>query len=285
MKKSTFIAICALFCGTVLSLSAAQKPAINIGNIVNKSGVTLDTNTFVTRLSTAIVNTRQFDVIESDRIDEIIAEWNKANAGLTKGSTNADDQTIAEVGYKLVPTITGYEENATAITVGGAKFLKVTAKLALNVRLLRLTDGKIAADKEVIGEVSIKSNMAPGIGQSKKGTLAYQDCVKDAAQKAVNALMDLCYPIVTMEDEEDDEVTIKVQAERVKEGDCFKVYRKKGEIEREIGTIRVTEVRPNQSTCEVISLKKEDRKIKKGYICRPTKPVKQKRASTAFDDL
>ena len=72
MKKSTFIAICALFCGTVLSLSAAQKPAINIGNIVNKSGVNLDTNTFVTRLSTAIVNTRQFDVIESDRIDEII---------------------------------------------------------------------------------------------------------------------------------------------------------------------------------------------------------------------
>ena len=97
--------------------------------------------------------------------------------------------------------------------------------------------------------------------------------------------MDLCYPIVTMEDEEDDEVTIKVQAERVKEGDCFKVYRKKGEIEREIGTIRVTEVRPNQSTCEVISLKKEDKKIKKGYICRPTKPVKVKRATTGFDDL
>lgn len=285
MKKTTFIAICALFCGTVLSLSAAPKPAINIGNIVNKSGVNLDTNTFVTRLSTAIVNTRQFDVIESDRIDEIVAEWNKANAGLTKGSTNADDQTIAEVGYKLIPTITGYEENATAMNVGGAQFLKVIAKLALNVRLLRLTDGKIVADKEIVGEVSTKVNAAPGTVQSKNGTLAYQDCVKDAAQKAVNALMDLCYPIKTMEDEADGEVTIKVQAERVKEGDFFKVYRKKGEVEREIGIIKVTEVLPTQSTCEVISLKKEDRKIKKGYICRPTKAVKVKRATTGFDDL
>ncbi|MBE6377911.1 MAG: hypothetical protein E7051_03715 [Lentisphaerae bacterium] len=287
MKKSTFIAICALCCSTILSLSAASsklKPAVNIGNIVNKSGVNLDTNTFVTRLSTAIVNTRQFDVIESERIDEIVAEWNKANAGLTKGSTNAEDQTIAEVGYKLVPTITGYEENATAVTVGGAQFLKVVSKLSLNVRFLRLSDGKIAAAKEVVGEVSIKLSVAPGIEQAKGGTLAYQDCVKDAAQKVVDALMDLCYPIEAMEDEDDDEVTIKVQSERVKEGDFFKVYRVKGEVEREIATIKVTDVRPTQSTCEVISHKGK-RTIKEGDICRPTKPVKQKRASTAFDDL
>jgi hypothetical protein len=108
-----------------------------------------------------------------------------------------------------------------------------------------------------------------------KGTMFYQDCVKDAAQKVVDALMDLCSPIETMEDEDEDEVTIKVQSERVKEGDFFKVYRKKGEVEREIATIRVIDIRPTQSTCEVVS-NKGKRTIKKGDICRLTasKPVK-----------
>ena len=59
---------------------------------------------------------------------------------------------------------------------------------------------------------------------------------------------------------------------------------KNGEIEREIAKIRVTDVRPTQSTCEVVSHKGK-RTIKEGDICRPTAPVKQKRASTAFDDL
>lgn len=286
MKKSTFIAVGALFFCTVLSLSAGQKqkPAVNIGSIANKSGQVLNTETFVTRLNTAIVNTRQFDVIESERIDEIVAEWNKANAGLTKGSTNAEDQKIAEVGYKLVPTITGYEEELNVVNAGGAQLKKGIARLSLSVRFLRMSDGKIVAAKEIVGQVARTVSSVSGTAQVKKGTMFYQDCVKDAAQKVVDALMDLCYPIETMEDEDEDEVTIKVQSERVKEGDFFKVYRKKGEIEREIATIKVTDIRPTQSTCEVVSHKGK-RTIKEGDICRPTAPVKQKRASTAFDDF
>ncbi len=285
MKKSTFIAICALFCGTVLSLSAAPKPAINIGNIVNKSGVNLDTNTFVTRLSTAIVNTRQFDVIESERIDEIVAEWNKANAGLTKGSTNEDNQTIEAVGYKLITTITGYEENTTVLNISGTDCSRVTSKLSLNVRFLRLTDGKIVAAKEIVEVESTLSKTSSEIEKSKRGTLGYQNCVKNANQKVVNALMDLCYPIVTMEDEEDGEVTIKVQAERVKKGNWFKVYHvKKSGIEKEIATIEIIDVRPMQSTCKVVS-RKGKRTIEEGDTCRPTKTVKPKRPSASFDDI
>ena len=282
MKKLTFFVVCTIFCCTFQSLSAA--PAVNIGNIANKSGQALNTETFITRLNTAIVNTRQFDVIESERIDEIVAEWKKANAGLTRGSTDADDQKIAEVGYKLVPTITGYEVEENEVNAGGVVVKKGIARLSLNVRFLRMSDGKIVAAKEIVGRSVWTVSAVSGTYQGKQGTMFYQNCVKDAAQKVVDALMDLCYPIKTMEDEDEYEVTIKVQSERVKEGDFFKVYRIKGEVEREIATIKVTDVRPTQSTCAVVSYKGK-RTIKEGDICRPTAPVKQPRTSTAFDDL
>lgn len=287
MKKITAFALCAAMCCTAATLWAApgkQKPAVNVGNIANKSGQNLNTESFVTRLNTAIVNTRQFDVIENERIDEIVAEWNKANAGMTKGSTDAEDQKIAEVGYKLVPTITGYEEEINVVNAGGAQLKKGTARLSLSVRFLRMSDGKIVAAKEIVGEANRQVSSVRGTGQGVKGSLFYQDCVKDAAQKVVDALMDLCYPIEVMDDEEDDEVVIKVQSERVKEGDHFKVYRVKGEIEKEVATIRITDIRPTQSSAEVVA-RKGKRQIKEGYICRPTKPIKAKRAATAFDDL
>ena len=287
MKKIALIAICAAVCCT-FAVNAGEKkkskPAVNVGNVANKSGQQLNIETFVTRLNTAIVNTRQFDVIEAERIDEIVAEWNKANSGLTNGSTDPADQKIEAVGYKLVPTITAFEINQTQANVGGATMTRTTTSLCLSVRFLRLSDGKIVADKEVVGTSVVQGATTSSSSSRSMGQKYYQDCVKDAAQKVVDALMDLCYPIEAMEDEEEEEVTIKVQSERVKEGDFFKVYRLKGEVEREIATIRITDVRPTQSTAEVVSHKGK-RTIKEGDICRPTKAPKKKRATTAFDDL
>ena len=264
--------------------SSYQKPVVCIGNIVNKSGQDLNTETFVTRLNNALVNTDHFDVIENDRIDEIIEEWNKANAGMTKSCSDAENQKIAEVGYKLVPTITAFEYKSNTVNIGEATVQKNIARLSLSVRFLRVSDGQIIAAKEIVGESSRTTTEVSGTASSNSGSMFYQDCVKDAAQKVVDALMDLCAPIETMENEKGDEVTIRVQSERVKEGDFFKVYYIEGEVEKEIATIKVTDVRPTQSTCQVIS-RKEAMTINAGDICRPVNPVKQKRASTAFDDL
>ncbi len=264
--------------------SSYQKPVVCIGNIVNKSGQDLNTETFVTRLNNALVNTDHFDVIENDRIDEIIEEWNKANAGMTKSSSDAENQKIAEVGYKLVPTITAFEYKSNTVNIGEATVQKNIARLSLCVRFLRVSDGQIIAAKEIVGESSRTTTEVSGTASSNSGSMFYQDCVKDAAQKVVDALMDLCAPIETMENEKGDEVTIRVQSERVKEGDFFKVYYIEGEVEKEIATIKVTDVRPTQSTCKVIS-RKEAMTINAGDICRPVNPVKQKRSSTAFDDL
>ena len=289
MKKFTLFAVLAVFCGASVLLAEGEqrlpKPAICVGNVLNKSGQNVSIETFVTRLNTAIVNTRQFDVIESERIDEIVAEWNKANAGLTNGSTDPETQKIAEVGYKLIATLTSFEIKSTAAKVGGATMARHVANLTLSVRFLRLSDGKIVADKEVVGTSTLQGAATSGSVQRTAGDKFYQDCVKDAAQKVVDALMDLCYPIETMMAEDEDEVVIKVQSERVKEGDHFKVYRVTEDgVEMEVAVIKITVVRPMQSTAEVVS-RKGKRKIKKGYICRPTKAPVKKRRATAFDDL
>ena len=289
MKKFAFFTIIAILgCASMLQAKEdkkSPKPAICVGNILNKSGQNVSIETFVTRLNTAIVNTRQFDVIESERIDEIVAEWNKANAGLTKGSTDPESQKIAEVGYKLIATLTSFEIKSTAANVGGASITRNVANLSLSVRFLRMSDGKIVADKEVVGSSISQSAATSGSVQRTSGDKFYQDCVKDAAQKVVDALMDLCYPIETMMAEDEEEVVIKVQSERVKEGDHFKVYRVTEDVvEMEVAVIKITDVRPMQSTAEVVS-RKGKRKIKKGYICRPTKAPVKKRRATAFDDL
>ena len=288
MKKFTFIAvIAALFCTSAVMAKGKKlpKPAVCVGNIVNKSGQNVSIETFVTRLNTAIVNTRQFDVIESERIDEIVAEWNKANAGLTKGSTDPEAQKIEAAGYKLIATLTSFEINSTSANVGGARMTRNVANLSLSVRFLRLNDGKIVADKEVVGTSVMQSASTSSSRQGRAGDKFYQDCVKDASQKVVDALMDLCYPIESMMDEDEDEVVIKVQSERVKEGDHFKVYRVTEDgVEMEVAVIKITDIRPMQSTAEVVS-RKGKRKIKKGYICRPTKAPVKKRRATAFDDL
>ena len=298
MKKILLLTLCSAI-GMALPLMAAKeaKPAVNIGNIANKSGQEIPVDTFVTRLTDAIVNTRKFDVIESERIDEIVAEWNKANSGLTNGSTDPEDQKIEAVGYKLVPTITSFEIESTAASTGGANVARNVARLSLNVRFLNMEDGKIVASKEIVGISEQKEANTSSSSSRTTGDKFYQDCVKDASQKVVDALMDLCYPIKVMMDEDDGEVIIKVQAERVKEGDYYKVYRvieiendeddeDMEPIEKEIATIKITDIRPTQSTAEVVEYKREGKEIEKGDICRPTnkKPAK-KRKKGRFDDL
>lgn len=272
------------------------KPAVNIGSIVNKSTANLNITTFVDRLGTALNNTRQFRMIESDRIADIVSEWNKAASGLT-AEQMTENPSMASPGYKIIATITAFEIKTAQSQMGGAAFRKTTARLGLNVRMMRLSDGVVVVDKEIVGESVQKDSATANSSNSASGDMFYQNCVKDASQKVVNEMMELCYPIKVLS-YEDDEVIIRIQKERAEQAindpataGHFKVFRVTGsgenKVEKELATIKITSVdTPTQATCEIVSFKgNKPKKITKKCICHPTRKPKMSAPKTGFDDL
>ena len=117
--------------------AAYKKVTIGVGNIeyrakdsdstnrfraISRSGpgaIREDSRAFVSMITTALVKTRKFTVIERDRMGEILQEQDMATSGLTRGGYRKKKLSMAGVQYILTGAITefGVNKNKGIITI------------------------------------------------------------------------------------------------------------------------------------------------------------------------
>ena len=115
-----------------------------------------DTRAFVDMLTTAFVKTRKFNIIERDRMGEILKEKGLASFGLIDGGGfNA----IGGIDYLLLGAITEYGVKESGLKIKGFSGSAKTATMAVDLRILDAADGTIV----IADTISVSESASKGI--------------------------------------------------------------------------------------------------------------------------
>ena len=207
------------------------------------------------RITDKVVNTRKFDVIERERIADILKEQSLQDSGITSGK-EGDMNTpragmIRTCGYIMLGSVLSLGEDVAATRVEGTSAAVSKMKVEVQIRLENVESGKIVASKTVQGFG--KSSVKGASGSATAGNIAEQalrDACDDAAEKAVALLMELAFPATVIAVGSKD-ITINVTEEMCAKGEIWEVLElgdemlddrgeSSGAAEEEIGRIEIT---------------------------------------------
>lgn len=157
-----------------------------------------DTRAFVDMLTTALVKTRKFNVIERDRMAEILKEQGLSLEGVASGGFEGDGFNLTGVDYIVTGAITEYGETSKSMKVSGFSSDKTIASMAVDIRVLKVADGSIGfADTvraEAKGGNSLNvSGFASG-GDNSSGALLGK-VMRDTSINVTNVIVSNIYPI------------------------------------------------------------------------------------------
>ncbi|MEW5250246.1 CsgG/HfaB family protein [Microbulbifer discodermiae] len=200
------------FMGLFSNPSFAEKVTIAIGDIEYRAkdssenkmyraygkGSREDTRAFVDMLTTALVKTRKFDVIERDRMAEILKEQGLSMEGVVNGGYEGNSFNLKGVDYILTGAVTEYGETAKAMKVAGFATGKRIASMAVDVRVLDVANGSIGFAETVRAESTGSNSLnvtgfASG-GDNSSGALLGK-VMRETATNITNLIVSTIYPI------------------------------------------------------------------------------------------
>jgi curli biogenesis system outer membrane secretion channel CsgG len=157
-----------------------------------------DTRAFVDMLTTALVKTRKFDVIERDRMGEILKEQGLSLEGLANGGYEGDEFNLKGVDYIITGAITEYGETSKAMKVAGFSTGKRIASMAVDIRVLDVANGSIGfADTvraEAKGSNSLNVKGFSTGGDNSSGALLGK-VMRDTSKNVTNLIVSTIFPI------------------------------------------------------------------------------------------
>lgn len=235
----------------------ADKAKIGIGEIVyrakdsseNKqyaaygSGFREDTRAFVDMLTTALVKTRKFDVVERDRMTEILKEQSLTVAGIASNEYGSGRLNLQGLNYILTGAITEYGKNAQATRIGGFGTAKEIATMAVDIRVLDVSNGSIkiaeTVRQTVDGASAVEVNrvdslvggragqfLSPGVsvGKGQSEGILLGEVMRRTAQNVTNMIVTTVYPIKIVAINEDGEVMLNYGNSLLQNGDSLEVF-------------------------------------------------------------
>ena len=158
-------------------------------------GVREDTRAFIDMLTTALVKTQKFDVIERDRMEAILAEQGMGNFGLTDGYSNLH---LTGLDYVVIGAITQYGMTEEVAGFGGFGTAKKKANMAVDIRVLDAENGTTAIAESVAVEADGSRGFAlEGVGARVKDDAAQLlgNVMRMAARDITFMVVSSVYPI------------------------------------------------------------------------------------------
>lgn len=251
-------------------------------------GVREDTRGFIDMLNTALVKTRKFEVIERDRMAEIIKEQGMSMEGVVNGGYEGDGFNLQGVDFIVTGSITEYGQSAKAMSVGGFSSTSVVATMAVDIKILNVQDGTIEiaetvkAQKKGGNKVSV-DGFASG-KNSSSGELLGQ-VMRETSTNVANLIVSTIFPVkVVAITKGGSEVMLNYGNGFLKKGHILEIF-SQGEVfidpdtgdelgceEELIGKIQVYNTQAKFSKAKVMSGKGN---ISKGMICRLTEESKE----------
>ncbi len=247
-------------------------------------------------VTTALVKTRKFDVIERDRMAEILQEQGLSLEGIASGGYDGGKFNLKGVDYILTGAITEYGESAKAVRVKGFSKDERFATMAVDIRVLDVASGAIGfADTVRVeasggGAIGLKG-FASG-GDDSSGTLLGR-VMRETATNVTNLIVSTIYPIKVVAVTDKGEIMLNYGNGLLRDGDSLEIFsqgesfvdpdtgEELGSEEELIGRVKVFSVQAKFSKASAVEVEGLDSgRIEKGMIARFAKsagPKKQKK--------
>ena len=221
-------------------------------------------------LTTSLVQTARFELVERNKIDRAIQEQKLGMVGVIDEATAAEMGQLIGAEYIVLGSITSAAKKRT----DKFGYILVEVRIGVDVRAVNATSGKILLSETAEG-VSSSKEIRTADGTLVQGALeddaAYGAAARDAVQKVSQKIADLSsllgYVILT----DSGEVTIDLGADKgVSNGDRFVVFRAEEEIvhpvtgdllgwkKQILQEIEIERTERQMSTGKVIKTKGED---------------------------
>ena len=244
---------------------APSKMFVAVYQFENKSTASADdVKTIRDRITGAIVNTRKFDVVERERIKTLMKEQNLATAGVTDGEDAPEAGKMKAAGYSIYGCVLSYGKNETRASGEAGMGAKFESKVELQIRITNVETGKILTDQIITGSGDVKKFVSGDVQQTGNfEQQAMRNAVDTACRDSVFLLLDQAYPVKVLA-VGDEDITINVNKDLVKEDDVFNVYEAPEYEEdpdthemipvdgKQIGRVAITEVGAKTSKAEPV---------------------------------
>ena len=175
-------------------------------------------------LTTSLVNTARFEVVERNKIDKVFQEQNFGMSGMV------DDATAAEVGKILGAeyVVFGSITSATRKDIDKFGYILIRIEVGIDVRAVNTSTGKILLSEAAIG-VSESKLVTSANGTIVSGAIdynsAYADASRDAIEKIGKKIADLSPLIGFVLSVDSEQILIDIGEEQgVKNGDKFVAF-------------------------------------------------------------
>jgi curli biogenesis system outer membrane secretion channel CsgG len=180
------------------------RPTVDLGNTVRLAPPPNFTDGLTEILTTALIEQRRYQVLERAKINEVLAEQDLASAGRVNKRTAAETGNITGAQILITGDVTefSYQQSAVGGALGlfkkktriGAGVGKITAKMALDLRMIDATTGEVLGSSRGEGKAST-TGVAADFAQSDKalgaGTAQQTPLGKAARQAVEEALEEL----------------------------------------------------------------------------------------------
>lgn len=175
-------------------------------------------------LTTSLVKTARFEIVERNKIDKVFKEQNFGMSGMV------DENTAAEVGKLLGAkyVVFGSITSATRKDIDKFGYILVRIEVGIDVRAVNTTSGKILLSESAIG-VSESKLVTTADGVIVSGAIDYNSAYADASRDAITIvgrkIADLSPLIGFVLSVDPSQVLIDIGEEQgVKNGDSFVAF-------------------------------------------------------------
>jgi len=181
-------------------------------------------------LTTSLVKTARFEIVERNKIDKVFKEQNFGMSGMVDESTAAEVGKLLGAEYVVFGSIT----SATRKDIDKFGYILVRIEVGIDVRAVNTTSGKILLSESAIG-LSESKLVTTAAGVIVSGAIDYNSAYADASRDAItiigHKIADLSPLIGFVLTVDPNQVLIDVGEEQgVKNGDIFVAFTVGNEI-------------------------------------------------------
>ena len=243
-----------------------------------------NTEAFVDMLTTALVKLKKFNVIERDRMNDLLKEQALGESGIIDESTAHKLGSVQGIDYVLLGAITQYGIDKKGIgtrgLLGRFDFAagREKARMTVDIKIIDVETGSIAIAETVTetaeGAKAIETRQ---VAASSSSGQVLSDVMRKTANSVVHLIVSTLYPIKIVNLSSSGAIMLNYGSGLLQKKQVFDVFSQGEEIidpdtgevlgceEEKIGRIEVTSVQAKFSKAKVLV---GADKIKRGMICR-----------------
>ncbi len=250
-----------------------------------------NTRAFVDMVTTALVETNKFDVMERDRMEAILEEQGLSLVGISSGAFDGASLSLQGVDYILLRAITQYGQESSATQFGGIGSTSEKAVMAIDIRVIDIEKGAIGFADTVTAEAQGKGGFqVGGTGQAADSdqSVLFRDVMRMTVQNLTNLIVGNMFPIKIVRVQSNGEVMLNYGDSMLAVGDVLNVFSQgeaftdpdTGELlgyeEEMMGKLEIISAQPRFSKARMI----QGDNLAGGMLARVTNEVVGKKAKS-----